>query len=154
MIEKIHVYDVDGTLVDSSHRYRSLPNGNVDLDHWRENHYRIWNDSLLPLADQYKADIADPAVYVVICTLRTPEAADLRYIADNLGMPDKLIMNSKNESENLSGFKRRHLARLFNLRQFAHLPRFFWEDSRAYVESCRDLFTRVYHVKSEQEFTA
>jgi hypothetical protein len=78
----------------------------------------------------------------------------LRYIARHLGMPDKLIMNSKNESRNLHGFKRRHLARLFNLRQFAKLPRFFWEDSRAYVESCRDLFTRVYHVQSDQEFTA
>lgn len=154
MIEKIHVYDVDGTLVDSSHRYAALPNGEVDLAHWLANHHRIDDDTLLPLADQYRRDIADPTVYVVICTLRTPHPRDLQYIARHLGMPDKLIMNSKNESENLRGFKRRHLARLFNLRQFANLPRYFWEDSRAYVESCRDLFTRVYHVQSDQEFTA
>jgi hypothetical protein len=154
MIERIHVYDLDGTVIDSSHRYQSLPNGNVDLDHWIENHHRLWDDRLLPLADQYKADIADPTVYVVICTLRTPHWSDLRYIATRLGMPDHLIMNSKNESENLRGFKRRHLARLFNLRQFANLPRFFWEDSLSYVETCRDLFTRVYHVRSDQEFTA
>ena len=154
MLKRIHVYDVDGTLVDSSHRYRALPNGHVDLDHWVKNHHRLNQDTLLPLAEQYRRDIADPTTYVVICTLRTPQPADLQYIAQNLGMPDCLIMNSKNETENLAGFKRRHLARLFNLRQFAKLPRFFWEDSRAYVESCRDLFTRVYHVTSDQEFTA
>lgn len=154
MFEKIHVYDVDGTLIDSSHRYKALPNGNVDLDHWKANHHKLWNDSLLPLADQYKVDLIDPATYVVICTLRPPHPDDIAYIARNLGLPDCLIMNARNQSENLGNFKRAHLARLFNLRQFAKLPRFFWEDSRAYVESCRDLFTRVYHVQSAQEFTA
>lgn len=154
MIKRIHAYDVDGTLVDSSHRYAALPNGNVDLEHWLANHHRIFNDSLLPLADQYKRDIADPETYTIICTLRPPHALDLLFIREFLGMPDCLIMNDKNESENLSGFKRRHFSRLFNLRQFANVPRFFWEDSRVYVDTCRDLFTRVFHVTSAQEFTA
>ena len=154
MFKKIHVYDVDGTLIDSSHRYKALPNGQIDLAHWLANHHRINADTLLPLAAQYRADIADPSVYVVICTLRPPHPLDLAYIREHLGMPDCLIMNTKNKSENLGNFKRAELTRLFNLRQFAKLPRFFWEDSRAYVESCRDIFTRVYHVQSEQEFTA
>lgn len=154
MFKRIHAYDVDGTLVDSSHRYRALPNGNVDLAHWLANHNQLWNDSLLPLAEQYRRDVADPETYVVICTLRTPRKEDIQFIAQNLGMPDLLIMNSKNEKENLGNWKRRHFSRLFNLRQFRNLPRFFWEDSRQYVESCRDLFTRVYHVRSTQEFTA
>lgn len=154
MFKRIHVYDVDGTLIDSSHRYKALPNGQVDLEHWLANHHRIESDTLLPLANQYKADIADPETYVIICTLRTPHPADIAYIRKHLGMPDKLIMNALNECENLGNFKRRHLTRIFNLRQFAKLPRFFWEDSKAYVDSCRDIFTRVYHVQSEQEFTA
>ena len=154
MLNRIHAYDVDGTLVDSSHRYAALPNGNIDLAHWNANHHRIFDDVLLPLADQYKADIADPETYTVICTLRPPHPLDLRYIRDHLGMPDCLIMNAKRETENLSGFKRRHFTRLFNLRQFADLPRFFCADSSVYVETCRNLFTRVFHVQSEQEFTA
>ena len=154
MFKKIHAYDFDGTLVDSSHRYAALPNGNVDLAHWIENHHRLWDDRLLPLADQYMADVADPETYTIICTLRPPHWSDIRYIRTRLAMPDCLIMNALNESENLSGFKRRHFARLFNLRQFANLPRFFWEDSRVYVETCRHLFDRVFHVQSEQEFTA
>lgn len=154
MFKQIHAYDVDGTLVDSSHRYQGLPNGQIDLDHWLENHHRLNDDVLLPLVDQYKADIADPETYVIICTLRTPHPLDIRFIRENLGMPDCLIMNTKNETENLRLWKRRHFARLFNLRQFATLPRFFWEDSKTYVETCRDLFTRIYHVRSDQEFTA
>ena len=154
MIKKIHAYDVDGTLVDSSHRYQALENGNVDLDHWRENHHRLFSDSLLPLADQYKADLENPEIYVVICTLRPTHAWDLLFIREILGQPDCLIMNDKDGSENMSGFKRAKFSQLFNLRQFAKLPRFFWEDSRVYVETTRDLFTRVFHVTSQQEFTA
>lgn len=154
MLKRIHAYDIDGTLVDSSHRYAALPNGNVDLEHWLDNHYRIFNDRLLPLADQYKRDLSDSETYTVICTLRPPHALDLMFIREILGMPDSLIMNVSNETENLGNFKRRAFSRLFNLKQFAALPRFFWEDSRQYVESCRDLFTRVFHVESDQEFTA
>lgn len=154
MIKKIHAYDFDGTLVDSSHRYRALPNGNVDLAHWREYHHELWSDKLLPLAEQYMADIANPETYVIICTLRAPHWSDIRYIQTRLAMPDLLIMNTKNGEHDMSNFKRAHFARLFNLRQFAKLPRFFWEDSRVYVETTRDLFTRVFHVTSDQEFTA
>ena len=154
MFKKIVAYDVDGTLVDSSHRYRALPNGNVDLEHWLANHDKLWDDTLLPLSDVYKAHIADPETYVIVCTLRAPHPLDIRFIRERLGMPNCLIMNAKNETENLRNFKRRHFARLFNLRQFSYLPRFFWEDSAVYVETCRDLFTRVFHVRSDQEFTA
>jgi hydroxymethylpyrimidine pyrophosphatase-like HAD family hydrolase len=151
---KIAAYDLDGTLLDSSHRYRALPNGNVDLDHWLANRYRCLNDTLLPLADTYKAHLAEPQTYVIICTLRTPTALDILAIRTLLGMPDLLIMNDKDQRTDMRNYKRRHFARLFNLRQFKHLPRFFWEDSQVYVDTTRDLFTRVFHVRSEQEFTA
>ena len=36
MIKKIKIYDLDGTLLDSSHRYRAV-GGKIDLAHWREN---------------------------------------------------------------------------------------------------------------------
>lgn len=154
MFKQIHVYDLDGTLIDSNHRYKSLPNGKIDLDYWFAHHHRINEDTLLPLAKQYKRDIADPETYVVICTLRSPHPLDLQYIREYLGMPNKLIMNSKNEKENLNGFKRRELVKVFNLRQFKNLPRYFWEDSKTFIDNCRDMFTRCYHVTSTQEFTA
>ena len=32
----IRIYDLDGTIVDSSHRRAIKPNGEIDLDKWRE----------------------------------------------------------------------------------------------------------------------
>ena len=151
--KRIHVYDLDGTLVDSSHRYKALPNGRIDLDHWIANKHRIVNDSLLPLADQYKADIANPEIYVVICTLREPSAEEYEFIRENLGEPNKAIMNRHCLRKNAKGYKYRELSKLFNLRQFKDLPRFFWEDSKAMIEECASLFDLCYHVKSNQEFT-
>ena len=33
----IYIFDLDGTVIDSSHRQLALPNGDIDLTHWREN---------------------------------------------------------------------------------------------------------------------
>ena len=32
----ILIYDLDGTIIDSSHRRATKPNGEIDLDKWRE----------------------------------------------------------------------------------------------------------------------
>jgi hypothetical protein len=152
MYKRIHVYDLDGTLVDSSHRYRALPNGNIDLDHWRANEHRIFDDTLLPLAEQYKADIADPETYVVICTLREPEPEQYIFIRERLGMPNKLILNRQRLRKSAKGYKYRELAKLFNLKQFKNLPRYFWEDSEAFIKETETLFTKCFHVESNQNF--
>ena len=46
------IYDLDHTVIDSSHRAATLPNGSIDLDHWREHSTPelIARDRLLPLA--------------------------------------------------------------------------------------------------------
>lgn len=152
MIKQIHVYDVDGTLVDSSHRYRNLPCGNIDLDYWNNNLHRTTEDRLLPLAKQYKQDIADPETYVIICTLRPPRMLDLQFIREHLGEPDKLIMNRWYKKTNTRNFKRSELLKVFNLKQFRNVPRYFWEDTEFFIDSCRDLFTRCYLVQSNQNF--
>lgn len=153
MIKEIHVYDVDGTLVDSSHRYRNLPCGRIDLEHWNANLHRTMQDKLLPLAKQYKQDIADPETYVIICTMRPPRPLDLQFIRERLGQPDKLITNRWFAKKDMQNFKRAELTKVFNLRQFRNVPRYFWEDTESFIDSCRDLFTRCYLVQSNQNFT-
>ena len=54
-MKRIAIYDMDGTIVCSMHRYRTIvDNGceRIDLDYWRANEYRALEDSLLPLAEQ------------------------------------------------------------------------------------------------------
>ena len=50
------IFDLDHTVIDSSHRQATLPNGDLNLQHWRENATpeKIAQDSLLPLADEWK----------------------------------------------------------------------------------------------------
>lgn len=151
MFKKIHVYDCDGVLVDSAHRYRNKPDGTIDLDYWfkMRTPENIMRDELLPLAKQYKADCANPEIYTVICTSRASDPADIRFINEKLGAPNKLIMRPFGNMEGDAILKRRALSRLFNLRQFAKLPRFFWEDNKKNLQACEHLFTMVFHVHSE-----
>ena len=148
MFKKIHVYDMDGVLVDTSHRYRNR-NGAIDLDHWLANSHKIDKDTLLPLASQFVKDCANSEIYTVLCTARTSHPRDVAYIHRELATPNKIIMRPYGDNTPDAKLKRRYLSRLFNLRQFANLPRFFWEDNQRNIDACRNLFTRCFYIQSE-----
>lgn len=151
MFKRIHVYDLDGVLVDTSHRYRNKPDGSIDLDYWLENRTekKIAKDKLLPLHRQYLADNANPEIYTVICTARQYHPLDIAFIYGYLGSPNKLIMRKPGDERADAKIKRAQLSSLFALRQFQNLPRRFWEDNLRNINHCRDLFTEVFHVESE-----
>lgn len=150
MIKKIHVYDLDGVLVDTSHRYRNLPNGSIDLDYWLANRTKekIARDTLLPLAAQYQADRNTSAIYTVICTARQSNLLDIDFILSQLGAPDRLLMRPIGNSERDAQLKYKQLTRLFNSSLLTNLPSFFWDDNKINLAACRDLFTDVFHVPS------
>ena len=74
MFKKLFIYDFDGTLVDSSHRYKGMICADgverIDLAHWIANEYRVLDDTLLPEVKNYLLALADPAIFVVIATAR------------------------------------------------------------------------------------
>ncbi len=150
MFKKIHVYDCDGVLVDTSHRYRNLSNGSIDLAYWIANRTeeKIKKDKLLPLAKQYMSDCLNPEIYTMLCTARVYPPLDIAFIVSYLGYPDYLMMRPHGNVEADAMLKRRQLQRLFNLKQFKPLPRFFWEDSAKNIDACRDLFTRCFLIRS------
>lgn len=136
MIERIEIYDMDGTIVSSAHRFRVGENGKIDLAHWIENctPEMIAKDTLLPLAEQYKKDIADPTVYVVIATARYMQDADFNYVRDVLGMPNKIVYrHAKNNHMRGAEMKIAGLRYLKTLKQFAKLPKRFYEDNKDYL---------------------
>lgn len=147
-IKRISIYDMDGTIVDSMHRYRTMPCGTkIDLQYWRDNEYRAYDDSLLPLAEQYKKDLADSECYVIIATARIIRDADMRFINDKLGMPDYII-SRKDNNDNRSGgeLKVKGLTKFFNLKNFKNAVAVFYEDNTAYLKKVCDTFniTGVY----------
>ena len=142
-IKHVAIYDMDGTIVDSSHRYRTITDTNgerIDLDYWRENEYRAMGDSLLPMSKQYKKDIADPDTYVIIATARVMNAPDWQFVKEVLGEPDYFI--SRPKDSNISGktLKINGLAKFFNLVNFKGADFVFYEDNISYLKAVCDRF--------------
>lgn len=154
-MQRIAIYDMDGTIVDSLHRYRTItdPDGKVriDLDYWRANEHRAYDDGFLPMYEQYKTDLADSECYVIIATARVMGDEDWRFVKEKLGEPDAFI--SRNPGDTRSGglLKILGLQRYMNLKQFRGLPAVFYEDNTSYLKAVCDHFqcTGVY-VPSQQ----
>lgn len=75
------VFDLDMTIVDSSHRHASKPDGSIDLAHWFENAKpdKIAKDTLLPLARSVRT-FYDAGNDIVLCTARCLQQADRDWI--------------------------------------------------------------------------
>ena len=155
MINRIAIYDMDGTIVCSLHRYRTIISDageRIDLDYWRENEYRAMDDSLLPLAENYKRDLADNNCFTVIATARILRSADFAFIAEKLGSPDFIV--SRPEGETISGgtLKINGLRKVFEM-----LPNVnrnncvFYEDNVDYLKAVCDYFNiRGVYIPSKQ----
>jgi hypothetical protein len=78
------IFDLDGTVIDSSHRHATLPDGSIDLAHWRENATpeKIAKDGLLPLVRSMRA-LHDAGHHIIICTARFMTLADLHFLGNN-----------------------------------------------------------------------
>jgi beta-phosphoglucomutase-like phosphatase (HAD superfamily) len=142
---KIAIYDMDGTIVDSSHRYRTITDETtgktrIDLEYWRANEYRAMDDGLLPLAAQYMEDIANPDVYVIIATARVLHAPDTQFIKEILGEPNYIISRGAEDTRSGSVLKINGLQRFFNLKQFRLADAVFYEDNVSYLKAVCDHF--------------
>ena len=144
MLRQIAIYDMDGTIVDSSHRYRTVvdPDGRerIDLQYWRDNEYRAMEDGLLPLAEQYMRDIADPDVYVIIATARILRDPDMQFIREVLGMPNYIISRAENDTRSGAILKINGLTKFFNLLNFRNIDAVFYEDNVQYLKAVCDKF--------------
>jgi len=106
-MNKLKIFDLDGTIIDSSHRYKTMECGNrIDLDHWRENctPELIAKDSLLPhIAEYNKAQIC-PDTTVIIATARSmiKDDANFDYIKNVMGEPDHII-HREGDNDNRKG---------------------------------------------------
>ncbi len=148
-IKKIHVYDVDGTIVCSMHRFRTLKNGKIDLPYWIDNctPEKIALDSLLPLAEQYKNDLLNKSVYVMIATARVLEKPDYDFITNKLGVPDKIISrNGRDDTRKGTDMKIAGIRFVQNLKQFKNASMVIFEDNTDYLKGICDYFqcTGVY----------
>ena len=143
-IKRLAIYDMDGTIVDSSHRYRAIVGADgvarIDLDHWRANQPLAMLDKLLPMAEQYRADLADPECYVIIATARVMNAPDWQFVKEILGEPDHFICRKEGDSRGGAELKILGLKKFFNLKNFRSAAAVFYEDNVSYLKKVCDHF--------------
>jgi len=150
MIKEVKIYDMDGTIVCSLHRYNVI-DGKIDLQYWRDNQHKAYNDSLLPLAKQYQEDLKNPDIYVIIATARVLGEPDLKFIEDKLGKPDYIISRKDGDSTSGGLLKIRGLQKFFNLKNFQNAIFTFYEDNTTYLKTVCDKFNiRGVYIPSKQ----
>lgn len=150
-IKKVSIYDMDGTIVCSLHRYKTDSTGKIDLQYWRDNQHLAMDDKLLPLAQQYQKELLDPEIYVIIATARVMNEPDYHFVNTVLGKPDFLI--SRKEGDSISGGKLKinGLTKFFNLKNFANAEFTFYEDNATYLKTVCDYFNiRGVYIPSNQ----
>jgi len=127
---KIRIYDLDGTIIDSSHRAKYDDNGKLDLDHWRENNTKenIFKDDLLPMYWQLVADYKNGDI-IILCTARELNKWDWEYI-HSMGIYYDYV-KSRPIGETMSDWKlkRNLLNPFFNLKPFQKLAKYFYDDN-------------------------
>ena len=101
---KIAFYDIDGTLLNSAHRYKLAACGSkIDLKHWKENSTpeQIQADQpILAMVAKFKRDMQDPETITAISTNRY-FCQDTKAVFDRLGLQPDFI--SARESDQQSG---------------------------------------------------
>jgi len=78
------IFDLDGTVIDSSHRYRKLECGGIDLPYWKKSNTKenCFKDSLLPTVRTLRADYKAGCT-IIICTARVLSHWDYEFLMNN-----------------------------------------------------------------------
>ena len=90
---KYVIFDLDATVIDSSHRQITLPDGSLDLRAWKKNstYDKVMRDSLLPLANHWKRIQEKKNVFIAVLTARVMADADYDYLRFKRLKADKIM---------------------------------------------------------------
>jgi len=127
---KICIYDLDGTIIDSSHRATHDENGQIDLNGWKEKSTKdfIFQDSLMPLYTQLVKDYKNGHM-VIICTARELGKWDYEYINMHNIYYDRIISRPKGNTTTDWKLKENQLRYLFQLPQYRDKQKIFYDDN-------------------------
>lgn len=154
MIKEIHVFDFDGTLVDSSHRYRTMPCGTrIDLQHWIENEHKVMDDTLLPLVNHYRELMQDATKYVIVATARIWCDLSQKFVEMH-DIEPQTVFARRDRSDTRPGaaLKISGIKKLLNLKQFSAVEKIHvYEDNIDYLKTiCDSLNGEGHYFPSKQ----
>ena len=137
--------DLDGTVIDSSHRARFLPNGDFDLPFWVKNSTAemINKDKLLPVAHVVK-EFMKTGFTVIGVTARIMEEADFQFLKKH-DLNFELVLHREDSLELDSLLKSKRLQEYF--KKSNKLPFIAIDDSQANLEVFDRFGFRTFHAK-------
>lgn len=124
--KRVIAFDLDSTLIDSSHRCRTTPDGQFDMDFWKANSVweEIQKDTLLPLYFDF-LNYKEVGYTVIAVTAREMSDADYRYL-DEHGLHFDLILSRGNSKELDDVLKHKLLENFF--KEENRTPYLFFDD--------------------------
>jgi len=145
-IKNISIFNLDGTIIDSSHRQATLPDGTLNLAHWFENATpeKIFEDKVLPLADQIRKRV-HAGDFVLVCTARTMQDADFEFLMNAGICPDKIISRPAGNFEADGTLKAKQLNSFLSLKQFRKASKVMFDDAASVRSSLRKIGIAVIH---------
>jgi hypothetical protein len=126
----ISIYDLDGTIIDSSHRATHDEEGNIDLENWKAKSTKdfIFQDSLMPLYTQLVKDYKNGNL-VILCTAREFSKWDWEFLHIHNIYYDRVISRPKGNITTDWKLKENQLRYLFQLPQYKHKQKIFYDDN-------------------------
>lgn len=139
MIKAIHIFDFDGTLVDSSHRYRTDETGQkIDLKYWIDNEPLAHLDKpIKPVCDIFKELNKSSFDYPLIATARLICDGFWKVCKDaGINPPSLVARRGRDDKRGGAELKIAHVNRLLNLKQFSKVSEIHvYEDNKTYLET-------------------
>ena len=126
----IAVFDLDGTVIDSSHRALTNEKGGINIENWRTHtREQILNDKELPLISFMRECIKHKATRTWICTSRTLSKADYDLL-DRLGIRGADLILSRDENDNREDvpYKLAKIKKRLNLPSVKKREKIFFDD--------------------------
>jgi len=143
-IQAIHIFDFDGTLVDSSHRYKTDASGQaIDLQYWIDNEDKADLDTPIESVCSLFRNLCQSAKdYALIATARIwCDGADKVCEEANIKPNSLVSRNGRTDHRGGAQLKIAHVNRLLNLKQFSKVNTIHvYEDNLTYLKTIADYY--------------
>ena len=143
-IQTIHIFDFDGTLVDSSHRYRTDSSGQaIDLQYWIDNEHLAHLDTPIKRVVKIFKDLCESVNdYALIATARIWCEGATRVCEQANIKPNSLVArNGRDDCRGGAELKIAHVNKLLNLKQFKNVKEIcVYEDNLTYLKKIADYY--------------
>ena len=142
------IWDLDHTVIDSSHRQLTREDGSLDLEHWIENctRQKIMADSLLPLVHEMRERFRKGHI-TVICTARVLGRFDYDFLLAKDIPFDHILSRPKNSRERDADLKVRQLTRLLERLNIRPRDAEMFDDNESVLAAVSLLGVKCYDAK-------